>query len=283
MSVLLSVLIGATAFDQVFDLGVEAYNQRDYSAAIRQFEQLVAQGVAEPEVLYNLGNAYFRSGRLAPAIANYERALHLDPGLEDARENLATCIKLTERNLPKPPPPEWEQGLLFWHFGLRPETALVLAPLCWGLVWVVLGMRQVRRMPYLRRTAAIAALGALAFGASWWAKNHPQQLAVAAGWRVPVHYGRSADETVHFELLEGDRVLIDRRENGWARVETAGGERGWTREDWLVFVGPPYEPPPMVEVDKAPAERFPAFQDDEADPLRTPGYLSAETSVEERL
>ncbi len=81
------------------------------------------------------------------------------------------------------------------------------------------------------------------FAASWWVKSNPQQLAVAVQRGVPVRYGVSDTETVHFELYEGDRVVVDRRDNGWARVETAGGDRGWARDEYLVFVGPPYERP----------------------------------------
>ena len=90
------------------------------------------------------------------------------------------------------------------------------------------------------------------FAASWWVKSNPHQLAVAAQRGVPVRYGVSDTETVRFELYEGDRVAVDRRNNGWARVETAGGERGWTREEYLVFVGPPYERPSYRGTDAGP-------------------------------
>ena len=89
--------------------------------------------------------------------------------------------------------------------------------------------------------AIVLAVLAAAFGASAWAKAHPPALAVAAVERVPVHYGTNEDEAVRFELYEGDRVAVDRRADGWARVNISSGERGWARESDLVFVGPPYE------------------------------------------
>jgi tetratricopeptide (TPR) repeat protein len=39
-------------------------------------------------VYYNLGNAYFKQGELAQAILAYERALRLQPSLQDAKHNL---------------------------------------------------------------------------------------------------------------------------------------------------------------------------------------------------
>jgi len=98
---------------------------------------------------------------------------------------------------------------------------------------------------------------AVAFGLSAWVKAHGDLYAVANNERVPVHYGTSEDETVRFELYEGDRVLVDRRESGWARVMTADGERGWARGRALAFVGPPYERPSLPRPADAVAEVMP--------------------------
>ncbi len=269
MSVLLSLLMAASIFDDSFEAATTAYNEGNYAQAVTVLEQLVANGVVEPEVFYNLGNAYYRSDRLAPAIANYERALQLNARLEGAQENLDACIRQTERGLSKPKPRDWEQDLLFWHYDIRRETSLRLAILAWCLLWALLAIRQVRRFPYLRRSALAMGLLAALFAASWWVKSSPQQLAVAAHRGVPVRYGVSDTETVHFELYEGDRVVIDRRAKGWARVETAGGDRGWTRDEHLVFVGPPYERPSY----RAPGDGLPsAAPDPPLERLRSLGY-----------
>ena len=244
MSILLSILLAANAFDQNFDRAAQAYDDHDFPEAIELYEQLVAQGVVEPVVFYNLGNAYYRSGAIAPAIVNYERALQLDPNMEAAQANLASSVRQTDRELTKPQPPDWEQSLLFWHYNLRKEISLRLAVFSWFLLWILLGIRQIRAFPYLRRSALLAAVAVVLFGVSWWAKSTPQQLAVATQYRVPVRYGTTDSETVRFELYEGDRVVVDRRDEEWSRVETAGGERGWTRNIHLMFVGPPYGPPP---------------------------------------
>ena len=68
-------------------------------------------------------------------------------------------------------------------------------------------------------------------------------LAVASVDAAPVHYGTDESDTVRFELYDGDRVAVDQRRGGWARVTTSDGQRGWTRATNLIFVGPPYTPP----------------------------------------
>lgn len=268
MGLILMLVLGAgNALDQTFEEGVQAYERGDYAQSVGLFERVVRDGVVDAGVFYNLGNAYYRNGRMGPAIANYERALHLNPGMVDGRENLFRCLNETERRLSKPPPPKWEQALLFWDDSLSPPATYVLLGLCWTALWVLLGIRQYKRLPYLRRSAMVLAVLGVLLAASLWVKAHPPALAVASGPRVPVHYGMSEDETVRFELYEGDRVLVDRREKDWARVVTSDGERGWTRSHFLTFVGPPYEAPreaPYEAPREGPYEAPPGVLPEEA-------------------
>lgn len=243
MNVLALVLLvsGVNAYNDTFNQGCTAFSKGDYPAAIQSFEQLVAEDVAEPTVFYNLGNAYYRSGRLGAAIANYERALLLDPGLENAQENLAKAIRETKHHLARPGmPPDWKLSLFFWHYDTGRHTSYRFALLFWWAFWVVVGVRFWRPVSYLRRAAVVLGVLAVAFGASAWYKAHPPMMAVAVGERVAAHYGTDDSETVRFELAEGDRVGVDKRTTGWARVVTTGGERGWVHENELIFVGPPY-------------------------------------------
>lgn len=236
-----ALAVSANAFDDSFEQGLEAYEEGRFDEAIEAFERLIEQNIVEPAVFYNLANAYYRAGRLGPAIANYERTLQINPNLGDARENLLKCVNETQRRLSKPPPSVWEQGLLFWHQGMSPQTVARLATIGWFLFWGLLIARLLRPVRYLRRAAALAAFVTLLFAASLWVKSHPQNIAVASAPRVAVHYGTNEAETVRFELYEGDRVIVDRRQTGWARVITTEGERGWARETLLTFVGPPYD------------------------------------------
>jgi len=245
MSLLLAVafLLGANAYDDTFNSANAAYNAGDYATAIQMYEQLISESIVSPVVFFNLGNAYYRAGRLGPAIADYERALQLDPNLYNARENLAKAVRDTKDHLAGPRPPDWQESLLFWHYRLSRHATDTLAAGLWLLFWVVLGLRQWRPLRYTRGIVVVAGVLAVAFGLSAWEKAHPELIAVADGAVVHVHYGTNENETVRFDLSEGDRVTVDKRMNGWSRVSTADGERGWAQDKGLVFVGPPYERP----------------------------------------
>lgn len=65
-----------------------AYATADYATAIYIYELLLATEGEAASVYYNLGNAYYKSGDIAHAILNYERALLLDPSNGDTQFNL---------------------------------------------------------------------------------------------------------------------------------------------------------------------------------------------------
>ncbi len=61
----------------------------DYHAAVRGYEQVLAQSGNSAPVLFNLGNAWLRLGKPGSAILAYERALVLAPHNPAIETNLA--------------------------------------------------------------------------------------------------------------------------------------------------------------------------------------------------
>ena len=80
--------------------GIAAYKRKDYQQAIERFS---AVGGAEGQ--YNLGNALAQAKRYDDAIAAYDRALALQPGMKDAAFN-RNLVRLAQ----KMPPKQQEQG-----------------------------------------------------------------------------------------------------------------------------------------------------------------------------
>lgn len=64
------------------------YNKEDFRQAAEMYEQSIAVEGPHADTYYNLGNAYYRTGRTGKSVVAYERALRLDPTHEDARTNL---------------------------------------------------------------------------------------------------------------------------------------------------------------------------------------------------
>lgn len=76
-----------------------SYAQKNYSAAVQQYETILQTQGSSAELYYNLGNAYYRTGDIAQAILNYNRALLLKPNYEDAKFNLQIAQKKVVDNV----------------------------------------------------------------------------------------------------------------------------------------------------------------------------------------
>ncbi len=71
-------LIGsAYAQDTALKEAEVAYTKEDYAKAIELYEGILKSNGESAAVYYNLGNAYYKAGKIAPAILNYERCLLL--------------------------------------------------------------------------------------------------------------------------------------------------------------------------------------------------------------
>ena len=94
--------------DRVVDLynsGISLYNDSYYNIAIRNFESIIDNGWYSPELLYNLGNAYYRQGDIPNSIWAYEQSLIIDSKNKDTKFNL-DIVKLESKdtfNYPEPP------------------------------------------------------------------------------------------------------------------------------------------------------------------------------------
>ena len=65
-----------------------AYNEGNYSEAINNYERILENGETSAELYYNLANAHYKLSHIAPSVYYYEKALQLNPGDSDVKNNL---------------------------------------------------------------------------------------------------------------------------------------------------------------------------------------------------
>jgi tetratricopeptide (TPR) repeat protein len=78
----------AQDLNTLVEKGNQQYVKGEFEAAIKTYETVLDSGYEAAELYFNLGNAYFKSHKLTPAILNYERAALLSPNDEDIAYNL---------------------------------------------------------------------------------------------------------------------------------------------------------------------------------------------------
>lgn len=93
----------AALAQSAFDKANELYRKHQYAEAAQGYENILKEKKESAEVYYNLGNAYYKLGKIAPSIYNFEKALLLDPGYKDAGINLGYAKKMTIDNIKEVP------------------------------------------------------------------------------------------------------------------------------------------------------------------------------------
>lgn len=86
-----NLLTGNESADELVKKAAVMYSRNRFSSAAKIYEYIISKYGSSDKLYYNLGNAYYKSKDLAPAILNYERSLRLNPGDNDARFNLGMC------------------------------------------------------------------------------------------------------------------------------------------------------------------------------------------------
>ncbi|MGA6926845.1 MAG: VWA domain-containing protein [Desulfosarcina sp.] len=76
----LSVLPTLPAYANDTRLGIEAYTAGEFEKALKHFTDAQLKTPDRPEFIYNVADAYYKTGNYEAAIANYEKALATDDG-----------------------------------------------------------------------------------------------------------------------------------------------------------------------------------------------------------
>ena len=195
----------------------------------------MAGGFESPDLHYNLGNAYFKIGRLGPAILSWERARAAAPGDADVAANLELARSLTV-DVVEPLPTFWLVSFVRWWVDLFPRSILAaVVALGWlsagvGGVLVVLARREDARA--VGRWMGYVGIGVtILLGANLAVR----ELGIGAAERgvilaesVAVRSAPAEDDNLTlFEVHEGTRVRIEERAGEWAEIVLDDGKVGW--------------------------------------------------------
>lgn len=222
---------------QVFERAEKLYSEGRFPEAVEQYEALLAQGVEDGAVYYNLGNAYFKSGRLGPAILNYERALREMPGDQATQENLAFANELIVDVVQRPPMPSYVAWAVDLYHALDPDLCAALLSLSFLLGGMaasilILGFWPRFRAPAIYTLVAAGAIAVLS-GTVLTAKvlsSGESEEAVALAQTLPVRSGPGETNPQLAEIHEGLKVSVLGGREGWLQVRLPNGLTGWVQE-----------------------------------------------------
>lgn len=211
-----------------------AYTQENYAEAIDLYEGVLKSNGASAEVYYNLGNAYYKAGKVAPSILNYERALVLDPGDTDARFNLQLA---RQKSVDKIEPLD-RLFVTEWFSSIQ-NSASVDAWAQIGIVCFIgfigcLTLFFFSRWIRLKKVGFYLGLGLLVLIvlANIFAANQKNELinrthAIVFAPTVTIKSSPDVSGTDLFVLHEGTKVSVKSTLSGWSEIELEDGNVGW--------------------------------------------------------
>ncbi len=217
----------------VFVDGVRAYKAGDYAEAARMFESIAASGVKNPDLFYNLGNAYLKNKDIGRAILWYERARRLAPSDPDLKFNLAYASGLLKDKR--------ETGfsitevLYFWQGVVSLKWLQYAAiTLSFGFfIWA--GIQKVRARSVFSGVGVLILVffagSTLATGLEAHRLNSEVQAVVIAD-EANVRSGTMENATLLFDLHAGTTVRVLEKKPTFLKIRFARGKVGWvSRED----------------------------------------------------
>jgi tetratricopeptide (TPR) repeat protein len=221
--------------------------RRYFREAALGYETLHQQGIQNPALLRNEGNAYLLAGDLPRAILAYRRGIRLAPAdavlqanLQYAREQVDYA---SDDGFGRPPIDHWPPWLS------RPSLAALLT---FTVLFYTAGLALVTRW-WMTRRGGMLAIGFGLFVAAlvplfgviheaWQQRQEAKYpLVVVAANHVPLRNGDGLAYPARYDcktLNRGveARVLFERGD--WLHIELSGGETGWVRRTDILTDAP---------------------------------------------
>ncbi|WP_346696313.1 tetratricopeptide repeat protein [Barnesiella viscericola] len=233
---LLCIVAGMTATygQESLTKANEAYAQEDYIKAIELYEQTAREHGVSSDLYYNLGNAYYKHNEFAKAILNYERALLLNPGNEDARFNL----DMANTHIVDKIDPVGRFFLSVWIDSMRSylssNTWAVIGIIAFflfiGGCYLYLFTRSVSLKKIGFFGGIVVLLIAIMANCFAWGLNEKKEIrneAIVFDATVSVKSSPAESGTDLFVLHEGTKVVVLSKVGEWSEVKISDGNRGW--------------------------------------------------------
>lgn len=224
--------------DSLWSKGVQAYTDGRWSECTESLKALESLGVVSPELYYNLGNAYFKSGDYPHAILYYERTLKISPSFEDARINLDFANSLIRDKIDAVPEfvlKSWARKVCYLMpsvFWAVISIVLFAAALALFLVFRLGASRGLRRTGFYCSFVALI-LSASSFGMARWQRNSYLRAdgAIVMKPVASVKSSPSRDSSKDlFVLHEGTKVTVLDTVGEWKNISLSDGRQGWIEE-----------------------------------------------------
>ena len=210
----------------------------EFEKAIHLYDSILTLRYESPELLLNIGNAYYKLRNYPKAILYYEKALLIDPGYEKAKHNLAkaqiyTVDKVNE--LPEFLLTGWMNQFIMI---LPSDTWAIISLAAFALCMVLLLFYFLSMKIAIKRTSfyfgvLFLLIALVTFYLSFKSKtlliNYNGAIVMTP--TVTVKGSPSSSSTDLFIVHEGTKVYIMDKIDNWTEIKLADGKTGWLQKN----------------------------------------------------
>jgi len=233
---ILAILFAATVFAQadLLQKANENYTKEQFKQAIDGYNQILMTNLESPEVYYNLGNAYYKTGQYTLSILNYERAKLLAPDDEDISFNLQVANQKVVDSIQELP------GIFivrWWNSLVNSQTTDTWAALSifsFIVFLTMLGFYFFAKTSEIKRITFWSGCFLIVFTIFSWSFAARQKstmvnhnYAIVMQPTVTVKSSPSEKGTNLFVVHEGLKVKITDKLGDWVEIRLADGNKGW--------------------------------------------------------
>lgn len=238
----LSFFFSLSAYCTDISPAIRNYDQGNYRESVLLFENAVRENPHSAECLYNLGNAYYKSGSLGKAVAAYRKALKEKPFDQDVLFNLQFVVSRTVDKL-NPPQPSFIVQMADKPAGLFSFSAWSIITLVFSLVGCLLfgvfvfvaGVRQRKPVFYSTLLFWLLALASLSMTAHryWYSREN---MAVIISSSADLFSEPNAQGTRLMMLKEGATLRFDSNQGDWAKVLLPDGTQAFVAKNAVEII-----------------------------------------------
>jgi len=243
------ILLGSSSLhakfipDSLLNVANNHYIEGKFDEAAELYQTLVDSGYHNAELYYNLGNSYFKLGKPAYAILNYERAHRLKPNDEDIEFNLEYARSFTVDRI-EPLPVFF---LVKWYRSVRgilSTNGWAWISLFWFAVALTLGLVfWFSFRPWTKRLSFTFGIMSILFAVfsvifSVQEKERVMLRDEAIIFQPVVTVKSSPGEAGKeiFIIHSGTKVQITKAIGQWVEIRIADGNKGWIPSETLELI-----------------------------------------------
>jgi len=238
--------VSTTIFAQDFDpqdllkKANKAYNKQNFEEALNYYSQILHHGLVSSELYYNIGNSYYRMGKIGYAILNYEKALKLSPGDDDIKHNLSvanshTVDKIEE--LPKLFLIEWWDSLVMlfsvntWAFIFILFFVIFLTLI--GFYYYYRYSKYQKPLFFLATFNLIILFFVLTLFIVRFNDERSNEYGILLETSANVKVSPDFEANDAFIIHEGIKFKIEDKVENWTKIKLRDGKIGWLNNNYF--------------------------------------------------